>query len=734
AMQGSADLRVAAGRIGNQPYESAVARATFSGTRVQLETAELRLTPSGRITAAGALEIKRRPGPVPEVLAEGLRVEGSAVQLSLVNDLFGAGRGLPALSGAADFTANASGDLTNPLTLKLDLDARGRDVTVNGQPAGELTLKGRMTDDQKFVLDLTTGILGRPQVLTATLDLAGEDGITLDAGTTLTGADLTPLFAALLNNPDVRVTGRATGSLRLSGPLMDDEGGFTAAGLRGRAEFSELSVQVMDVPLTAEDPLVVLFTPSQVTFERTRFTGPGTNLSFGGTAAIGAGGTQNLEVKGDLNLRVMSDPRQNFFLGGTASLGVQVRGTFEEPRITGAASVAGGSLALLVTDERLTATDINGAVRFNENQASVESLTGRLGGGRFSVTGGTLLAGFRPTQFRFVARGDNVTVPFPDQFRTTADAELILSGRPDRQNVQGTVSVRRAEYTEDIDLADLIDRRQQASLTEGSGGGGGGGFLSAGALTLDLAISGRDALVVRNNLADIVGSLDVRVRGPVDDPVISGRVTATRGTLSFRNDRFELERAIIDLPPRRGADPYLNIQATSDIRGYRVRVGITGSLSQPVTSLSSDPALPQADVVSLITTGNLSSGAEGASTLVQTGLGTATSLLTESLISAPVRRATDKLFGLNRFEFDPVIAGRAGQSPTARLTVGRQINRDLAITFSTNVTGEPNQVLAVEYRVSDRLSFVANYQQGPTDTLRTRSNNFNFELRFRKRY
>ncbi|HEV2861129.1 MAG TPA: YdbH domain-containing protein, partial [Pyrinomonadaceae bacterium] len=289
AMQGSADLRVAAGRIGNQPYESAVARATFNGRRVQLETAELRLTNAGRITAAGALEYKGERRGLPVISAEGLRVEGRDVQLSLVNDLFGAGRGLPALSGVADFTATASGaDIVDFAALDINLDAKGRDVAVNGQPAGELTLKGRKTEDQKFVLELTTGLLGRPQVLTATLDLAGEEGITLDAGTTLTGADLTPLFATLLNNPDVRVTGRATGSLRLKGSIWDDEHGFTTAGLQGRAEFSELTVQVMDVPLTAENPLVILFTPSQVTFERTRFTGPGTNLSFGGTAAIGA--------------------------------------------------------------------------------------------------------------------------------------------------------------------------------------------------------------------------------------------------------------------------------------------------------------------------------------------------------------------------------------------------------------------------------------------------------------
>jgi translocation and assembly module TamB len=99
-----------------------------------------------------------------------------------------------------------------------------------------------------------------------------------------------------------------------------------------------------------------------------------------------------------------------------------------------------------------------------------------------------------------------------------------------------------------------------------------------------------------------------------------------------------------------------------------------------------------------------------------------------------VQRATDRLFGLNRFEIDPIVSGRGGTSPTARLTVGRRINRNLTVTYSTNVTEDQNQVIALEYRVSDRLSFVAQYEQGTTGGLTTRDNNFNFEIRFRKRF
>ncbi|HWS86543.1 MAG TPA: translocation/assembly module TamB domain-containing protein [Pyrinomonadaceae bacterium] len=745
AMSGNADLRVAAGRIGTTPYDEIVARATFSGSGANIDAFNVRLG-DGNITAGGGVTLGEVVQGFPGISVKDFHVEGRNVDLALVTALGGK---VPALAGKADFTASLSGDVWPPGALTAKIDAQGRDVTVNGQPAGELTLVGEMDEKQKFTATLTTGLLGKPQVVRATLDLAGEN-MPVVAETTLTAADLTPLFAALLNNPNVQVTGRASGTIRASGTLLPGEDApedaTIADSFSGRAEFTELSVRVEDVQIDADNPLVVTFTPKEVKFDKTRFTDRTTRspIEIRGQAAVGPGGVNDLDVNGSLNLRLLSSASRNLFLSGTASVAVGVDGPYEQPQVTGSASVQNASLALLLQNERLVATQINGAVRFNSNQANLESLTGRLGGGRFSATGGALISGFQPTQFRLVARGENVTVPaaafvtlpsFLGDLPTTADASVEIRGGPEGVHAEGTVKVRRTEITEDIDLADLIDRRNEVPITSGGGGGAGAGSGPFGPTTVALTIQGQDALVVRNNLADMVGSLNIRVVGPVDAPVTSGRITATRGTVAFRNDRYEILRAIVDLPPRVEAPPVINLQAQADIRGYRVTVTMSGPLSGGLTTTAtSDPPLPQADVIALITTGNLSGGPEGTSTLAQTGLGTATSLLTDTLINAPVQKATDKLFGLNRFEFDPVIAGRGGQSPTARLTVGRQVNRNLAITYSTNVTGEPNQVIAVEYRVSDRLSFIAQYQQGSTDTLSTRSNNFNFELRFRKRY
>lgn len=722
ALSGSADIRSGPGQINGEPFDEIAARATFSGTTVTLENLDARFR-AGRVTAKGTIDT--------ETQAFNLQAQGAGVNLGALAGLSGGAS--PQVSGMADFNATATGVFSDPRSFNVQIDGQGRDVMINGQSAGTLALVGR-TENQKFNLQLTTGILGQPQVVNATVDLASA-GLTTTVETSLTNQDLTQLFATLLPNSNVRVTGRATGTLRASGELYGEneegERAFSVNALRGKAEFTQLVLQIADVQLAATDPLIVQFSPNEIVFDKTQFTGPGTNIVFGGSAALGAGGRQNFTIVGDLNLRVLNGVSPDIFLAGTSHLEVRVAGSFEDPRLTGTASLAGASVSTLLTDERLTVQNINGSVRFTADRAQIDSLTGTLGGGRINVTGGALLAGFSPTDFRFNVRAENVTVPLPQDIRATADADLVLQGRAQAQILSGLVNLRRAEYTQDIELADFINRRREATISEG-GGGEGGGF--GANLRLDLRVEGRDALVVRNNLADIVGSVNLQVRGSAEEPIIGGRVTVARGTLNFRNDRYELTRAYIDLPARVDADPILNIQAEAEIKGYRVIVSLTGPLSSPNAVVRSDPALPQSDVVALITTGDLNRSEEGGATLAQTGFGTATSLLTDTLINNPVQKATDKLFGLNRFEIDPLIAGRGGASPTARLTVGRQINRNLSLTYSTNVTTDQNQVLALEYRVSDRLSFIAQYEQGATNTLRAANDNFSFEIRFRKRF
>jgi translocation and assembly module TamB len=719
AMNGSADIRMGPGRLAGEPLEGMTARATFNGSNVAVETVDLRLG-AGHVVASGTFNTATKLFDF-QGKAEGIQLAKLA---SLTQR-----PGMPTLGGVADFTAHVTGSLaqTDLSSYQITFDGQGRGVTIDGKDAGTIALVGR-TENKQLNISLTSGLLGQPQVIAAQINLANER-LPATVETTLTNADLTNLFRLAMPASTVRVAGRVNGTIKASGNLLDEDLEFSLSGLSGTAELSELSFRVEDVQLSAAAPLVVRFTPNEVAFDNTRFTGPGSNIVLDGTIASGTGGRQNLNVTGSLNLRVLNGISPDFFSSGIADVAVRINGSFEAPRVIGTASLNNASVSVLLGNERWTVANVKAALRFTANQAQIDSLTGMLGGGRVQATGGVLLDGFTVSRFLVNLHADDVTVPFPEGFRSTADADVEVRGSSREQLIGGVVNLRRTEYTQDIELADIINARRGESIEEG-----GQIELASTALFSDLRVEGRNALVVRNNLADLVGSVSLTLSGPVNDPTISGRITATSGTLNFRNDRYEITRVLLDLPPSRNADPIINIQAESQIKGYRVIISLNGPLSQPQAVIRSEPALPQDDVVSLITTGQLSSGDTSSSILSQTGVGAATSLLTDALINAPAQRATSKLFGLTRFEINPVIGSRTGSTPAARLTLGRRISKEVTVTYSTNVTSDPNQILALEYRVSDRLSFIAQYEQASTRRLSARNNNFSFEIRFRKRF
>src|SRR4030095_15336690 len=120
-----------------------------------------------------------------------------------------------------------------------------------------------------------------------------------------------------------------------------------------------------------------------------------------------------------LYLRVWNGRSPDAFLSGTAEVAVRVTGSYERPRLNGTASVASGSFSLLIGNERWTIASVKALLRFTANQVQIDSMTGTLGGGRISATGGALLEGFTLARFLFNIHGENVTAPYPTDFRTT---------------------------------------------------------------------------------------------------------------------------------------------------------------------------------------------------------------------------------------------------------------------------------------------------------------------------
>lgn len=730
ASQGEIDIASSGGTIAGQAFDSLNAKAVFAGTRIDLQEGDIKLG-EGFVSARGFYDRASTEF--------NFEVNGKSVPLPLALAFLPQNSAVPTVTGMADFTAKAVGEYDRPSSYDINFSGSGRDVVINENAFGTVEFKGN-TAGQVLNADLTAVLDGRPQVITGSVNF-GNDNLPIRVQTSFDNSPLAPFFALVPALRGIPLSGVGTGMVEFGGDLSrvnaQGEREFSTAGLAGTARFSRLDLQIQDTPLSAAEPVVVAFSPSEINFESAKFSGGGSNVTVSGVYALSDTGVNSIAVDGRINLALLNAVPQlatsDTFFGGYATVAVRVSGPKSNARLTGTANMENAAVAAFIGSSRLTFDRLKGRILFASNQAQIDSAEGYLGGGKFNATGGVLFRdNLSVDSFRVAIDGTNITVPLPEDFVTTGDARLEFSGRRINENllvqIAGNIRARRALYSRDIELANLVGGRSAGSISSGPS--------SLIAPRFDLTIEGRDALIVKNNIADLTASVSLRLTGTTDNPQISGRITANSGVLFFRRDRYDIQRGVLEFPPDTAVEPILNLQAETEIQGYQIFVNFNGSLTETETlalNVRSSPALPSQDVLSLITTGNLSNTAAGLPGFATTGINTAAEVLTDSIINEPVRKATDKLFGLNVFEIDPIISGER-LNPSARLTVGRQINNNLRVTYATNLSQDQNQVLALEYRVSNKLSVVAQYEQRSLSNVTRNRDNFSLEVRFRRRF
>jgi len=76
------------------------------------------------------------------------------------------------------------------------------------------------------------------------------------------------------------------------------------------------------------------------------------------------------------------------------------------------------------------------------------------------------------------------------------------------------------------------------------------------------------------------------------------------------------------------------------------------------------------------------------------------------VLSATVEKRLKRIIGFDTIGID-TYRTTADANPTARVTVGKQISPDLYVTYSKSVSGEKQDLVFVEYRISRRMTVVA---------------------------
>jgi translocation and assembly module TamB len=244
-------------------------------------------------------------------------------------------------------------------------------------------------------------------------------------------------------------------------------------------------------------------------------------------------------------------------------------------------------------------------------------------------------------------------------------------------------------------------------------------------IAMNVHVTSSPQLDFQNSYAKLAGTVDLTVRGTVAEPAILGHIRITYGQATFAGVKYELQRGDIYFSNPVRIDPVIDIDATARVETYDITVGLQGTASNLKPTYRSEPPLTQSDIFQLLALGRTQEEAQIATTQeTQQGTDPTTSAILGGALNATVSNRIGKLFGGGTVKIDPAFTGALGGS-SARITVQKQLTRQLSVTYAMNVNYTALPLLQGQYDLTPNVSLVVS---------RDETGVFSIVYRIRRRY
>jgi translocation and assembly module TamB len=378
---------------------------------------------------------------------------------------------------------------------------------------------------------------------------------------------------------------------------------------------------------------------------------------------------------------------------GKIDFNMNAAGTFQDPDLTG--QVKFTDVAMSYQQFPSGISQLNGTLVFDQDRLNIKDLTGVSGGGQVRLTGSLTFQQGIYADVKLAAT--NVRLRYAG-VSTTADANLRVQGTPKNLLLGGDVLITRFLVSPNIDLAGLASSTASPPPNPQSIGNN---------LRLQVHVASSPQLDFQNSFAQLAGSVDLRIRGTVEQPSMLGSINITEGTATFGGTTYQLEHGDIYFSNPVRIEPTIDLDAVTRIEQYDVTIGLHGTLSNLQPNFSSEPPLPQADVVSLLALGrtqdeqSIYSQEES-----DAGVNGTTDAILGSALNATVSGRIQKLFGVGSIKIDPTYQGTLGET-SARITVSQNIGKSVTVMFASNVNASAQELIQAQWNINQDLSLTA---------------------------
>lgn len=446
------------------------------------------------------------------------------------------------------------------------------------------------------------------------------------------------------------------------------------------------------VQLASAGPIRADYNNGILHLQHSAIRGTDTNLDFQGSVPIGTKGPMSLMLHGNIDLQIAQ-----LFNPDIRSSG-QVRFNINSNNVT--AGKLGGEID--VVDASYASADMpvglqhgNGVLTLTTDRVGIKSFEGTVGGGRVTASGGVA---YRPeVRFDLGLAAKGLRMLYPQGMREDIDANIHLAGTTKSAVLGGTVNLANISFTPGFDLTSFA-----SGFSSGVAGPPPMGITQN--IKLNLAVHSTNNVALMSRTLSLDGSANLQVRGTVAQPVVLGRVTLTGGDVIMHNDRFVLEGATIQFVNPSQTQPVINATVTTTIQQYNIGLHFQGPADQMRTQYTSDPALPQADIINLLAFGQTT---EAQANQPSTPPAQEAESLVASQVTNQITSRIAKVAGISQLSISPVLGNAPNQGAGANITVQQRVTGNLFITFTDNTADPQSEVIQGEYKVSPRVSLSA---------------------------
>lgn len=371
---------------------------------------------------------------------------------------------------------------------------------------------------------------------------------------------------------------------------------------------------------------------------------------------------------------------------GRADVEVSATGTLEEPVVKGGVKLAKARYENLSSGTALQNLDAE-VTALSGSAMAIKLSAGDTGSGRVSAQGTMTLDRARG-RWTVDASGDLTAFHIlrRDDVTAAATGHVTYKGPALAGTLAGRLQIVRSEMRIGASYVPEIPLLRAKSLGQPPVPG------QPSTVQLDITLAIDDVLRIEGKGLEAYWRGDLRARGSMDNPDLSGTLTLARGSFTFLGRAFDLDTGSITFTGGGKIDPELALRASRQSGDVTATVAISGPASQPQITLSSVPVLPQDEVLAQLL---FRKGA--------TQLGPLESLQLASAAADLAGLSQGGLSGMLRRTFGLDIVGFGGTSGDA-VVLGHQLTSALYVGVEQSVGTTNQRQIVVEWRLNRSLA------------------------------